>query len=193
MKKITVMLIVAFGLAIGSFGVASASSIPFTDTIDWDTLTLDGHTYDQFIQPNDKTAFTYQHDLTFDPEIASILSATLEITHRGNGASDSELWFVRTVGTTDIDKKKVGDLSYSNGIWATDVFTLAPKVYDDVIGSDWLLVVKIDDNTDSQDGFKMDYSTLSGQYAPVPEPGTLLLLGSGLAGLALYRRRKAAK
>ena len=58
-------------------------------------------------------------------------------------------------------------------------------------GNNWN--VNIGETKNDVDVTPLGIDLVGGQYTPTPEPSTMLLFGSGLAGLAAWRYRKSAK
>lgn len=72
---------------------------------------------------------------------------------------------------------------YNNGkVWFVGI-----SANDNIESITWTVNKRSGSDYYTNDGFGLDDFTT---VAPIPEPGTLLLLGSGLIGLGLYRRRK---
>lgn len=176
-------------LAIVLFAVGSANAYLVTDTNDF-SGTMAGPQDDErdaleLVGKGDPYLYTISHDLTFDPEAKEITSATIVLSHYGNSGSDTgELWWL--YGGSEIS---LGKLEESNGGWNDQLFTIAPAYYNGVTGDSWSLVLTLAETTSGTDRLWLDQSVLSVEYSAVPVPDTLLLFGSGLAGLVFFSRK----
>lgn len=122
----------------------------------------------------DYVSWTHHYD--FSPPAGSLVSANLTLYLRDDSSSIEDglelaLGYAED-GSWDLGEVNTGQYSYNLDLASLGNGELGVSLYS--AGGD----------------FYIDSSVLEINYIPVPEPGTLFLLSSGLAGLAMARRTK---
>jgi hypothetical protein len=117
------------------------------------------------------TKWLYYHFLLKD------FNTTLGLTYN-DYAMQLAIWYledeIQTLGTSTVDKLAINYVDKAGSMTVTDPYADIQVIN---LGS-WC---------------SPKQSQLIGELQPVPEPSTLLLLGGGIAGLALARRRASKK
>jgi hypothetical protein len=189
MKKFS-MFICAVMLVFGMVGVSGAVPTTWTDTIDWN--------------PDQRVgfwgSFGYYHDISDGVDgFVGIL----------DGGNDIVNTYSLTVALyDDYDRRDQWELAYISqpGVLGDGFynFNYSNQTYD------WSIAGLIDINHDGTlnvsinswwGDFNLDWSTLVARgdngtetgTAPVPEPSTILLMGTGILGLVAYGRKRYHK